>query len=343
MLVTERGRLISTWRQMGTGMLSGKRIILLTAIYAAGLAFELGGFAAAQPASRGSSIRDCPECPQMVSIPPGNFTMGAPADEEEQEGLPENSRGRSVPQHRVTISTAFAIGKYEVTRGEFAAFVRDTGYQSGDKCYIFVHDDQEKRWKFDEQSGHSWRDPGFAQTDQHPVVCVSWDDAQAYVAWLSRKTGHTYRLPSEAEWEYAARAGSPSVRFWGDGRDEACLYVNGADLTYANTFNVVKDNVFQCSDGNVYTSTVGEFKPNSFGLYDVLGNVWQWTEDCWNDNYDGAPSDSAARQTGNCGRRVVRGGSWVNSPRYLRSAYRDGSNTIGYRISLNGFRVARTL
>src|SRR5579871_4652581 len=133
------------------------------------------------------SFRDCANCPEMFSIPPGSFTMGVASGEEEREGVPEPRRGRSEPQHQVSIGHAFAIGKFDVTRGQFAAFIRATGYQAADTNCVVMHK-AEERWKSDEQPGYSWRDPGFPQTDQHPVVCVSWNDAKAYAAWLSRKT-----------------------------------------------------------------------------------------------------------------------------------------------------------
>src|SRR5262249_46599041 len=154
-------------------------------------------------------------------------------------------------------------------------------------------------------------------------VCVSFEDAQRYVQWLSRKTGKLYRLPTEAEWEYAARAGTTTARFWGDGRERACDFANVADFTGAETLNWNKgnqDQVFQCRDGYANTAPVGSFRPNAFGLYDMLGNVFQWTEDCYHNSYDAAPSDGSAWTTGECKYRVLRGGSWNVSPRSVRSA-----------------------
>ena len=171
-------------------------------------------------------------------------------------------------------------------------------------------------------------------------MCVNWEDAQAYARWLSAETGKTYRLPSEAEWEYAARAGTTTRRHWGDDPDDGCAYANGAD----RTFEARVDNwtVMDCTDGVVWTSPVGAYRPNAFGLHDVLGNVWEWVEDCWHDDYDGAPRDGSSWTTGgDCGRRVARGGSWNNSPRGLRSANRSWSGAER-RTSNIGFRVART-
>jgi formylglycine-generating enzyme required for sulfatase activity len=311
------------------------RILLLTAVTAS-LLVVVPVWAKDKP---NRSFHDCAACPEMVSIPPGRFTMGVPPGEEEREGVPEPRQGRSTPQHRVSIGHAFAIGKFDVTRAEFATFISATGYQTGDSKCVVLHK-VDDRWKSDEQPGYSWRDPGFPQTDQHPVVCVSWDDAKAYVAWLSRRTGYTYRLPTEAEWEYAARAGSQAPRFWGEDREQICAYANVADVTNASTLNAPVGAKAQCSDGYAFTAPVGSFQPNQFGLYDMLGNVWQWQEDCWNETYQGAPSDGSAWTTGDCGKRVERGGAWDVNPRYVRSGSRIRDDSVN-RNSTFGFRVVR--
>ncbi len=292
----------------------------------------------------GQVFKDCPECPEMVVVPAGEFTMGSPPEERRwvvSQGAKEEWVAWETPQHRVTLPRPIAAGKFEVTRAEYAAFARDAGHGAGDGCYAF------KDGKWEKDAGKSWRDPGFQQTDRDPVACVSWADAKAYVEWLSRKTGKPYRMLSEAEWEYAARAGTTTRYGWGDDRDneQGCGYANGADRTRArpHTLAETKDNIFMCEDGYVFTAPVGLYRANGFGLHDMLGNVWEWTEDCWHDSYAGAPADGSAWLTGgNCGIRVLRGGSWVGSPRDLRSALRDG-NDPGNRINLNGFRVARTL
>ncbi len=281
--------------------------------------------------------RDCPQCPEMVRLPAGAFVMGAAPGEEEREGVPQEFRGRSQPQMRISIGYSVAMGKYEVTRGEFAAFAQATGHQAGSSCWGLGSDG---RWG--EQQGLSWRNPGFPQTERDPVVCVSWNDAQAYAEWLRRSTGKAYRLPTEAEWEYAARAGSQRARYWGDGRDGACRHANVADLTLADALRFEKkpEHFFLCPDGYVYTAPVGRFIPNAFGLYDMLGNAWEWVGDCWNENYVGAPGTPAYRD-GDCSRRVARGGGWVNDPHNVRAAGRSGVVT-GYRYYVLGFRVART-
>ena len=243
----------------------------------------------------GTAFRDCPECPEMVVVPAGSFLMGSPSHEagrDDDEG----------PRHRVTIARPFAVGKYEVTFAEWDACVADGG------C-----------------GGDRPDDEGWGR-GRRPVVNVSWDDAKAYVRWLNRKTGKQYRLPSEAEWEYAARAGTTTRYNWGDdiGRNRA--------------------NCDGCGSrwDRKQTAPAGSFPANVFGLHDVHGNVWEWVEDCRNVNYQGAPSDGSARMSGDCSSRVLRGGSWFNEPRYLRSALR-GRGRTGNRSYGLGFRVARTL
>ncbi|MDP7344066.1 MAG: SUMF1/EgtB/PvdO family nonheme iron enzyme, partial [Alphaproteobacteria bacterium] len=186
-----------------------------------------------------------------------------------------------------------------------------------------------------------WRSPGYSQTDEDPVVCISHEDAKDYTAWLSRETGHSYRLPSEAEWEYAARANTRSARYWGASADRACRYENVHDRTSLRV-NKFQWTSHDCEDGYAQTSPVGKFGANAFGLYDMLGNVREWTEDCWNESYAGAPPNTKVWAAGDCSRFVVRGGSWNYNPRVARSAFRDWSGS-DYRTDDNGFRVARVL
>jgi formylglycine-generating enzyme required for sulfatase activity len=257
------------------------------------------------------AFRDCGHCPTMMIIEPGNFVMGSPSGEAGRQ----DSEG---PQHLVTLSRPFAIGRFDVTRAQFAMFVRETGYHTLDeKC----------DWGAPKSKGLSLN-----QTPDDPVVCVNWDDAHAFLAWLTRKTGKPYRLPSEAEWEYAARSGSTTARPWGEqltrgdanyGGDPCCgAYASGPDKW-------------------LYTSPVGSFPANRFGLYDMIGNVWQWTEDCGNDTYAGAPNDASAWTTGDCSTRIIRGGAWFQGPESARSATRaaDGKNLrrtdIGFRVALS--------
>jgi formylglycine-generating enzyme required for sulfatase activity len=290
-----------------------------------------------QPArpSPGSVLRDCSDCPEMVVVPAGRFTMGAAPGEEEAENLHAPFRGRSAPRIDVSIPGPLAVGKFEVTRAEFARFVADTGHATGSACRTF------ENGKYEERAGRTWRAPGFAQDDRHPVVCVSWDDARAYVQWLSRKTGKGYRLLSESEWEYAARAGTTTRRPWGDTAEAGCGYANIADASARRIMAGMTWGT-ACDDGHAFTSPSGAYRPNAFGLHDMLGNVLEWTADCWNENHAAAPPDGSARSTGDCTRRVLRGGSWDIVPEGSRSASRN-RNTADDRNDNYGFRVARTL
>ena len=300
----------------------------LRGVETAVLAKAVGGMFPVRPligpeTQAGHRFRDCPTCPEMVVVPAGSYEMGSPASE---EGRYENEG----PVHRVTIAEPVAVGAYEVTRGEFGRFVEATGHSTGNTCWTYESD----KWK--KYSGRHWRDPGFAQTDQHPVVCVSWKDAQAYLRWLSQETGQEYRLLSEAEWEYAARAGTRTARYWGESELEQCRYANGADASTDFSGRV------GCVDGHARTSPVGSYAANGFGLHDVLGNAWELVQDCWNDSYVSAPSDGSAWKSGDCSLRVVRSSAWISRPGYLRSASRIRSGT-GQRNYLGGFRLARTL
>jgi formylglycine-generating enzyme required for sulfatase activity len=266
-----------------------------------------------------------------VVVPAGSFTMGSP-DSEKRRASDEG------PLHQVTIPAAFAVSRFEITRGQFARFVQATNRQMSGGCYVW--DDIENKVK--EDSGRSWRDPGFPQSDDHPVVCVSFEDAKAYVEWLAKQTGKAYRLLSEAEWEYAARAGTTTARYWGEGEGQACAYANVADRRGKAAHPWWTWTTFDCDDGYAETAPVGNYKPNAFGLHDMLGNAWEWTQDCWNESYQGAPSNGAAWQSADCGLRVVCGGSWSDRPDVVRSANR-GRDWATDRGDDRGFRVARTL
>ena len=284
---------------------------------------------------RGAVFQECADCPEMVVVPEGSFTMGSPDTEPGRD----SDEG---PRHEAKIARAFAVGKFDVTKDEFAAFVKDTGYDAGSTCFFY-----DKKDASIAVSGHSWRDPGFAQTGSHPAVCLDWDDAQAYAKWLKDKTGRSYRLLSESEWEYSARGQTspgtyPRYFFGGSDRD-FCKYGNGADETAKTQIPGASVwTVLPCRDGYAYTSPAGAFMPNPFGLYDMHGNVWQWVEDCYRDSYAGAPSDRSPKISGDCGQRVIRGGSWNFDPRYLRAAHR-GRFVPSLRLNDLGFRVARTL
>ena len=270
-------------------------------------------------ASESNKFKDCADCPEMVMVPAGSFMMGSPEDEPKRVGERED-------RVRVRIAKPFAVGAFAVTRGEFAAFVSATNYKPDGGCHIWTGTE----WK--EQSDRSWRSPGFAQDARHPVTCVNWNDAKAYISWLSSKTGKTYRLLSEAEREYVTRAGTTTPFWWGSSVSTDQANYNGKH-TYA-----------QGRKGRWRQKTVrvDSFRANPWGLYNVHGNAWDWTEDCWNESNSDNPGDGSARTTGDCRTRIVRGGSWNYSPDHLRAAFRYW-NEPGNRNSGQGFRVARTL
>ena len=273
----------------------------------------------------GAEFTDCDSCPVMMVIQAGSFSQGTPVAESERE--PNEGE-----QHRVVISGPLAVGMVEVTRGQFSEFVAATGF-TAKGCWIYDGD-----WKM--QTGNDWQSPGFAQDDEHPVTCVSWQDAQTYTRWLTKKTGKKYRLLSESEWEYVARAGTTMARNWGDRPDDACQSSNVADKTAEE--NYPGWNAHNCTDRYIYTAPAGMFVANDFGAYDMLGNVFEWVEDCWNDNYQGAPVDGSAWTGGDCDKRVLRGGSWFSMPKFVRSAYRNRFPS-DHRSSSFGFRVAREI
>jgi formylglycine-generating enzyme required for sulfatase activity len=251
--------------------------------------------AAEQALKLKDSFRECAKgCPEMIVIPAGEFMMGSP--DTDKDGFNDES-----PPHRVTIAKPFAVARFELTFDEW------------DAC-----------------AAHGDCDPRIVASGwgrgRQPAINVSWDDAQQYVAWLSRMTGKPYRLLSEAEWEYAARAGATTAYYWGDEIGEGNANCAGCGSKW---------------DGK-QAAPVGSFAANAFGLRDMAGNVWQWVQDCYHDGYNGAPTDGSAWTTDDCANRVVRGGSWLNSPQYLRSANRFGNSPV-FRVSYLGFRVGRTL
>ncbi|MDX2225409.1 MAG: formylglycine-generating enzyme family protein [Rhodospirillaceae bacterium] len=302
------------------------------------LAVGLSACAATGVSAPGARFADCAECPELVVIPAGSFDMGAPPEESAGQNVPDIFVRMALPVHRVTIPRPLAVGRTEVTRGQFAAFVAATGHASDPGpdggCNVWQPD--RRLWRVDADT--TWRSVGFGQDDTHPVVCVNWADANAYAAWLSQRTGHAYRLLTEAEWEYATRAGTTTARPWGDAANDACPYANGADLTARADFADYE--VADCADGFTHTAPAGALRPNAFGLHDTLGNVWEWVQDCVSTSYAGAPTDGSAYTVGRNCPRIVRGGSWLNYTWRLRSGFR-----IMFpperRYTNMGFRVAR--
>lgn len=305
-------------------------VMLIAAALAAALLSPATALAITTP-KPGTVFRDCAGCPEMVAVPPGTFVMGAAPGETGADPAGEG------PQHRVTIAYPLAVGRYEVTRGEWARFVKETALP--DPRYgCNRHMPKAPFWP--QTRGLSWHDTGFPQTDRHPAVCLSWNEAKAYTAWLSQKTGKTYRMLSEAEWEYAARAGTTSAHFWGEKPEDACRYANGSDLTRKEKHPEWTADQ-PCHDGFAETSPVGSFRPNRFGLYDMAGNVAEMTLDCLNPDYKGAPADGSPRLTGDCKYRMNRGDTWTSTPGGLRSAARGYDDATYTRVYDLGFRVAR--
>jgi len=274
------------------------------------------------------TFKDCADCPEMVALPAGEFMMGSPKNEpwrEASEGLPR----------RVAIKKPIAIGRFEVTVDQFSAFVAEAGMTADNRCRPIVG--------FDHNGGLIWgppeasfRLPGFEVAGTHPAVCISWYDAQAYVAWLRRRTGKPYRLPTDAEWEYAARAGTQTRYSFGDDETAICAYARFANGQFR----------FPSRDGCSRDTTgpirVGQLKPNLWGIFDMHGNAWEWVEDCWTPDASEIPIDgSAFSRAGSCERGVTRGGSWAIGPWRLRSATRRGrlmavhENHVGFRVALS--------
>ncbi len=289
----------------------------------------------------GAVFRDCPDCPALVVVPAGEFVMGSTPEETTAAAVREDIAPREWPARRIQIDKPFAMGRYEITRDQYASFVEATGRADGDACITW--NGATGRWE--NVVGASWRRPGFAQTGDHPVGCLDLADAQAYVTWLSERTGERYRIPTEAEWEYVARAGTTTMQTWGEGFSDVCRYANASDLSRAEAHGGLADEptrFFSCRDGFVYTAPVGSFPPNPFGLYDVIGNIWEWVQDCYFATYEGAPSDSSAWLVDGCERRVVRGGGWYSRVWFVRPAGRSREEPE-YRSMTLGLRVLREL
>lgn len=280
----------------------------------------------------GTVFRDCADCPEMVVVPPGTFLMGSPPGELAHN--PDES-----PQRQITIAYPLAVGRFAITRAQFARFVRATD-RKVDSCSHPLYNDIHPVNGIAPRPGINWTNP-FPQTDRDPVVCVSWEDAKAYTSWLSKRTGHPYRLLSESEWEYAARAGTMGARYYSDDPRVQCKYANGADLSgrgrHAEWASFVR-----CRDGYAETAPVGRFPPNPFGLYDMLGNAFQWVEDCYQADFSGAPVDGSPMETCARDRRVAHGGDWSMPPDGIRAAGREVERPDA-RVDTIGFRVARSI
>lgn len=283
-------------------------------------------------------LRSGGQGPVMVRIPGGRFEQGSPSD--------ERDRGNDEGPVRTVTVRAFSLGKYEVTRGQFRAFVKATGYRTDAEkntampglhgtvgCFAYKGG-SDFGWK----AGTSWRDTGFPQGDDHPVACLSWNDASAYVEWLRRETGKSYRLPSESELEYANRAGTARTWAWGNDGNGGCRHANYGDASAKPRFSGWP--TAPCKDGYVFTASVGSFLANAFGLHDTTGNVWEWTQDCYHGSYNGAPTNGSAWTSGDCSQRVLRGGAWGSGSQGVRAAVRFGNRPANRNLNA-GLRLAQ--
>lgn len=302
----------------------GKSISAMAAITLATLIHGCASDALKQGSQ--AAVASCLQCPEMQRIPAGTFTMGYDG------GEPGRYEG---PPHQVVITRDFWMAETEVTHGQFSAFVAATGYQQAPGCNVWP----KGTLAFEKAS---WRTPGYETQLNYPAACVSWTDAQAYIAWLSAQSGLAYRLPTEAEWEYAAAAGSADAFPWGAELEDGCAHANWYDISSAGTFRW--DNS-SCSDGHDGPSPVASYQANAFGLYDMIGNVWEWTQDCYivpypsNHTTEAAVEPAAGAQ---CDRRSVRGGSWMTRPSRNRIHFR-GRDPEETRYFMFGFRLARDI
>lgn len=316
-----------------------------------------------------AELQDCSDCPRMIVVPPGQFTMGA--DDAAPSELEPYFDER--PSRIVSIAKPLAISKFEITLGEFKRFVDETAHTPPNQCIVWV-DGSPKLMQ-----GKSWRDPNFPQSDSSPVVCVNWHDAIAYTQWLTSKSGQPYRLLTESEWEYVVRAGSSSVFPFGESVRDICAHANVTDVSAAtqlgdkkavgcandpsNELNCkpgstdVLDDKFSLRAGNLVvpwvmarcddryglrSAPVGSYKANAFGLFDTIGNVWEWVADCYEPNYNGAPTDGSPVDMEKCPLRVLRGGAWAMNADGWRAADRDRDKP-DTTYAVLGFRIARAM
>ncbi len=320
---------VRIWFAAAAGLACVASILLLAWLAAIPGRIGMTGSSSAALQSR-PNFRDCTECPEMVALPAGEFTMGSPGDERGRQGV------EGLPR-RVVIPKQIAVGKFEITVDQFSAFVTETGMAVSNLCHVLVDSGGSQAvWGPPEAS---FRQPGFEVTGLQPVVCVSWHEAQAYAAWLKRRTGKPYRLPTEAEWEYAARADTSTSYSFGDDETALCAYARFLDLgSRLGSGDTCR------SDTTAYGPLpVGSLKPNRWGIFDMHGNAWEWVEDCWTPIPTEIPTDgSAFSRPGSCEVGVMRGGSFAAGSSKLRSAARWPVRVRSHYYHL-GFRVALSL
>jgi formylglycine-generating enzyme required for sulfatase activity len=332
--------------------------VLAAPLLALSLAAMAGAGWAQDAAAPFLTFRDCADCPEMVALSSGRFVMGSTDEDLATVTFPKalglDIAGWEKPAHEMTILRPFALGSREVTIAQYAVFIAANPGRAITGC----------KGPSERETLSNWREPGFPQGPDHPVVCVSWQDAADYTAWLATETGQPYRLTSEAEWEYAARAGTVTARYYGTDTSLHCRYENGPDLTrigagFATPELFLQEGItadFDCADGHVHTAPAGSFEANPWGFYDMLGNVREWTADCYHKDLNGAPEDGRAwvSAPAQCGAvdedgyfrgrilRSMRGASFSYAP-YGHRAARRGFFVIDQASPGVGFRVARDL
>ncbi|WP_336952858.1 formylglycine-generating enzyme family protein [Sphingobium aromaticivastans] len=324
-------------------------MMLRTLAIAASTFALISGAQAADGASGkkpGETFQDCPDCQTMVVIPAGTFKMGSTGEERAREGVPATFGDHEGPVRDISFAKPFAMATTETTRAQFARFVTETKRAIPTECADYNATDDS--WAGTEGKIVNWQKPGFDQTDDHPVVCVSYQDGVDYAAWLSQKTGQHYRLASEAEWEYAARGGTTTTRYWGEGVNGIC---NKARIMTDGTWAKINRSEswageLICSDEQSYTVPVGSYDANPFGLYDMLGNVWEWVADCAAEDHSKLPADGTAQTAangGNCDHRVTKGGAFHSRVWLARPATRGGGQSGTNRPVASGIRIVRDL
>lgn len=294
----------------------------------------------------GETFQDCPECQTMVVIPAGSFKMGSTPEERAREGVPASFGDHEGPVRDITIAKPFAIATTETTRGQYARFVQETARPIPTECADY--NPENDSWAGTPGKVVNWQKPGFDQTDDHPAVCVSYQDGVDYAAWLSKKTGNTYRLASEAEWEYAARGGTTTTRYWGEGVAGIC---NKAKIMSTGTWARINNSdgwtgELVCSDPASYTVPVASYDANPFGVYDMLGSVWEWVADCAAEDHSKLPADGSAQTAangGDCEHRLTKGGAFHSRVWLARPATRGGGQGGTNRPVASGIRVVREL
>lgn len=273
--------------------------------------------------------------PPMVDIPAGQ--LNAKVTTEFSRDIATQEKVLADAKYKTLDIKAFRLGKYEVTTKEFSLFIADTNYPAPQSC-----SQMDKQW-FNVRAGN-WGKHQHLSSEYEPVTCINWDAAQAYVEWLSKKTGKPYRLPSEIEWEYAARAGTTTLFHWGDDATQACRFANIADqeseAAIKRDYGLKPKHVTPCDDKAGYASVVGLYEPNAFGLYDMIGNIFEFTRDCMNTDFPGAATNGSPRLTGDCTQHMIRGGGWKWQPFSAGIRAAPSADFVG---SVEGFRVAEDI